>query len=139
MRLHPRMLRILVNLAIVFLCIESPALAKNMAPEICPRPIAGSVASEPEILSSDHGVLKVTLKFLTGTDPEGRVRFCYIYKDGAQAPTLRLNPGDTLILSLENDIASESSSAAPSPVPMQMQPDSCSKARMTAESTNLHF
>jgi len=117
------------------------AHAQNTSPEICPRPIAGSSATEPESLSSDHGVLNVTLKFLTSVDAQGHIRYCYNYKDGAQSPTLRVNPGDTLILNLENDITPESSRGAKSPTPMhmQMQPDSCSEAKMTASSTNLHF
>ncbi len=137
----PRMLRILLSLIIVFLCAEISPRAQNNNPQICQRPTAGSSASEPEDLRSDHGVLKVTLKFLTAADPQGHVRYCYVSQDGAQAPTLRVNPGDTLILNLENDIAPESSRPLPSPppMPMQMQPNSCSEAKMTASSTNLHF
>ena len=135
------MLRILIGLTIVFLWTQISALAQSSPPEICPRPIAGSRVSEPEGLSSDHGVLKVSLKFQTAVDAQGHIRYCYIYKDRAQAPTLRVNPGDTLILNLENDIAPESSRGVPAPLPMQMpmQPNSCSQAKMTATSTNLHF
>ena len=141
MRAGPRILRILIALTFVFLWAQISALAQNIAPENCPRPIAGSRASEPEALSSDHGVLRVTLKFLTAVDAQGHIRYCYIYKDGSQAPTLRVNPGDTLILNLENDIAPESSHhvLSPPPMRMQMQADSCSEAKMTAASTNLHF
>ncbi|HXP82529.1 MAG TPA: multicopper oxidase domain-containing protein [Verrucomicrobiae bacterium] len=133
------MVRILIALIPVFLWVHISALAKSITPEICPRPIAGSRASEPEDVTSDHGVLKVTLKFLTAVDSQGRIRYCYISKDGAQAPTLRVNPGDTLILNLENDIAPDSPHGSRSRPPMQMQPDSCSEAKMTASSTNLHF
>ena len=145
----PRMLRILLGLTTVFLCAEISARAQNTNPQICQRPAAGSRASQPEDLRSDHGVLKVTLKFLTAADHQGHVRYCYISEDGSQAPTLRVNPGDTLILNLENDIAPESSRPLPSPPPMQMQmqmqmpmpmqPNSCSEGKMTASSTNLHF
>jgi FtsP/CotA-like multicopper oxidase with cupredoxin domain len=136
-----RMLRILALLPIAFLSARLPTLAQAAASDICPRPIPGSRASEPEDLRSEHGVLKVTLKFLTAEDAQGHSRYCYIYKDGAQAPTLRVNPGDTLILNLENDIAPESFHAVrtPAPMPMQMPPDSCSGGKMTASSTNLHF
>jgi FtsP/CotA-like multicopper oxidase with cupredoxin domain len=137
----PQRLGVLFSLAIVFPCAGISAGAQTATREVCPRPIAGSKASEPEDLRSDHGVLKVGLKFLTSEDEQGRIRYCYLNKDGAQAPTLRLNPGDTLILNLENGTAMESSHAGPSPPPMQMQmqPDVCSKGRMTAASTNLHF
>jgi FtsP/CotA-like multicopper oxidase with cupredoxin domain len=141
MRACPRILRILFSLAILLLWVGISAFAQNVAPGPCPRPIPGSKVSEPEDLHSERGVLQVTLKFLTSYDEQGKIRYCYLYKDGAQAPTLRLNPGDTLILSLENNSAAESSSDDPSPPPMQMQmgPASCSKGKMTASSTNLHF
>jgi FtsP/CotA-like multicopper oxidase with cupredoxin domain len=99
------------------------------------------VATDPESLRSVQGELNVTLKFLSARDPEGHTRFCYIYKDGAEAPTLRVNPGDTLILNLENDIAAETSRAVSAVPPMQMhmQPDTCSEGKMAASSTNVHF
>jgi FtsP/CotA-like multicopper oxidase with cupredoxin domain len=131
----------LIGIAVAFLCTGISAYAHSTISEICPRPIAGSRASEPEAIRSDHGVLKVTLRFLSAPDPQGRTRYCYIYKDGAQAPTLRVNPGDTFILDLENGIAPESSDGIPSrpPMQMQLQSNSCSEAKMTAASTNMHF
>ena len=134
--------RMLLDLTLLLLGADNPALAQNSAPEICPRPVAGSTASDPEDLSSDHGVLKVTLKFLTSVDSQGHIRYCYIYKDGAQAPTLRVNPGDTLILNLENDIAPEPSHAAlrsPSHANANSDRKPAREAKMTASSTNLHF
>ncbi len=133
--------RIFLNMILFILGAGIPALAQKSPLEICPRPIAGSTASDPEDLRSDHGLLRVTLKFHTSADPQGNIRYCYIYKDGAQAPTLRVHPGDTLILNLENEIAPGSSHAATAPhqMRMQMQPDSCAEAKMTASATNLHF
>lgn len=141
MRVSPRIVRILIGLAAVFLCARTSTLAQTSAPEICPRPSPGSKASEPENLTSDNGVLNVTLKFLTATDAQGHTRFCYIHKNGAQAPTLRVYPGDTLILNLENDIAPESAHGLWSPqgIDMPMHSSSCSEGKMTATSTNLHF
>lgn len=135
---NPRILLFAVT-AILLAAISSRA--QNAAPEKCPRPISGEKVTEPEDLRSGHGTLKVTLQFQTAIDPQGRARYCYIYKDGAQAPTLRVNPGDTLILNLENDIASESSQAEAPHASMQMQlhSDSCSETKMTASATNLHF
>src|SRR5580700_1134952 len=100
MRARPQILRRLLILATALLSVAISGHAQNALPEICPRPTAGDKASEPEDLRSDHGILNVTLKFQTSTDAQGRVRYCYISKDGAQAPTLRVNPGDTLILNL---------------------------------------
>ncbi len=141
MRFCLRTPQILIGLTIAFLCANISARAHDTPSGICPRPVAGSLASEPEDLRSDNGVLNVKLKFLSSADSEGHVRFCYIYNDGAQAPTLRANPGDTLILTLENDIAPATKLTVTPAAPMQMQikAASCSEAPMTAASTNLHF
>ncbi len=129
------------GLVAVVVCANRPALAQNHVPENCPRPVAGSKAPEPEDLRSDRGVLEVTFKFLGSVDAQGHVHYCYLYKDGSQSPTLRLNPGDTLILHLENDIAPEAPRPRAPSIPMHMKMDvaMCSQAKMTAASTNLHF
>src|SRR5208282_6945290 len=80
------------------------ALAQASKGEVCPRPPAGSAVPEPEDLRSQNGVLRVELTFLNFRDPRGQARYCYLYKDGSQAPTLRLHPGDRLILTLKNDL-----------------------------------
>jgi FtsP/CotA-like multicopper oxidase with cupredoxin domain len=141
MRVRPLKLWLFLLCAIAILFTEISGHAQAPAKEICPRPAAGDKVSQPEDLRSDHAELRVTLKFETSTDAQGRVRYCYTYKDGAQAPTLRVDPGDTLIFNLENDIAPESpQSAKPhASMHMQMNSDSCSQAKMTASSTNLHF
>ncbi len=147
MRSRPRIKHSLIALTILILGADLSARAQNPAPEPCPRPIAGSKASQPEDLRSEHGELKLTLKFRESLDAQGHSRYCYITKDGAESPTLRVSPGDTLILSLENDIAPESPSGTASAAPatmqmsmhMKMQPNSCSQAKISTSSTNLHF
>ena len=37
-------------------------------------------------------------------EPDGSWRFCYVLASGAQAPTLRLHPGDRLVLTLKNEL-----------------------------------
>jgi FtsP/CotA-like multicopper oxidase with cupredoxin domain len=72
------------------------------------------------------------------------VRYCYTDEQGNQAPTLRLQPGDTLILNLKNEIslpAADSSSGSNS---MRVknsrgENDPCAGGAMTLSSTNLHF
>jgi len=80
-------------------------LGQSIAPESCPRPAAGSVVPEPKDLHSQNGVLKVELTYRSYPDAQGRTRYCYLDKDGNEAPTLRLNPGDWLILSFKNEAA----------------------------------
>ncbi|HTF44721.1 MAG TPA: multicopper oxidase domain-containing protein, partial [Terriglobales bacterium] len=55
--------------------------------------------------------------------------------DGSQAPTLRLHPGDRLILRLKNEL-SLPASAPPLHARLQSR---CASAMMTAATTNLHF
>jgi FtsP/CotA-like multicopper oxidase with cupredoxin domain len=65
------------------------------------------------------------------------MRYCYIADDGSQAPTLRLNPGDLLILSLKNQLSLPGVGMMMNPA--AAQPKSCSVGAMDASSTNLHF
>ncbi|MFZ0037813.1 MAG: multicopper oxidase domain-containing protein, partial [Candidatus Acidiferrales bacterium] len=106
----------------------------------CPRPSAGSAIAEPEDLRSRDGVLKVDLRFRKAQDGNGNARFCYLAADGSEAPTLRVNPGDLLILTLKNEVP-----APATPVAMAMgargheSSKECAGGEMTADSTNLHF
>ncbi len=117
----------------------------------CKRSAPGSAISEPEDLRSKSGVLRVDLAFRTSPDPNGQLRYCYVAPDGAEAPTLRLHPGDLLILRLRNEAEPWPQSAGPSHGPMPMpvsagtmrqessDHDPCHGGPMTALATNLHF
>jgi len=120
----------------------------------CARPAPGSAVTEPKDLRSEHGVLKLDLQVRNHREADGSVRYCYRLADGTESPTLRLHPGDTLILHLKNELEELDTSA--------QQPqdhahsheahshdahsahgakssDPCSSGAMTAVSTNLHF
>ena len=77
--------------------LTSPAgsSGSTAADQVCARFTAGSVVSAPPELESQNGVLEVTMGFLTVTDSQGLVRYCYVTNTGLEAPTLRVNPGDT--------------------------------------------
>src|SRR5579871_217853 len=99
--------------------------------QTCPRPLAGSVVSAPVDLRSTSGRLAVPLSF------EGELaRYCYVYDGNAQAPTLRLHPGDTLILTLKNDLTPAERGSLPH---HNSRTTDCGAKPMTAASTNLHF
>ena len=105
----------------------------------CPsRPSVGSVVGEPENLRSAHGVLRVDLSYRSGVDADGQMRYCYVSADGGEAPTLRVKPGDRLILRLKNE-----QPAAPPMAAMashaQAMAAACRSGTMSAASTNLHF
>jgi FtsP/CotA-like multicopper oxidase with cupredoxin domain len=116
----------------------------------CPdRPTAGSVVKNPYDLYSKSGVLQANYTFKSSFD-QGYLHECYIYPTGsgpAEAPTLRLSPGDHLVLNLTNRL-----SYLPPPPPGKQNAmagmahatrttpgDPCSGGTMVATSTNIHF
>ncbi len=75
----------------------------------CPlRPPAGSPINNPPDLYSQNGTLSLDLALKNGADSNGFMHYCYVYLyQGKQieAPTLRLNPGDQLVLNLTDSIS----------------------------------
>jgi FtsP/CotA-like multicopper oxidase with cupredoxin domain len=128
---------------------SSRAPATQVASDLCARPSAGGTVPEPKDLRSENGVLKLDLQIHNHREPDGSVHYCYRSADGAESPTLRLHPGDWLILRLKNDLAETGDSghqlehAAHSHDAHAMlgsrPSDPCSSGAMTAVSTNLHF
>jgi FtsP/CotA-like multicopper oxidase with cupredoxin domain len=76
----------------------------------CFRAAVGAEVPEPRDLRSVNGILKVDLSFRSFVDSKGEVRYCYVTLNGEQAPTLRVKPGDTVILNFKNE-----ATAAPQP------------------------
>jgi FtsP/CotA-like multicopper oxidase with cupredoxin domain len=150
----------------IFAALPTCVPAQNPSQEVCARPAVGSAVPEPEDLRSKGGVLRVELIYRNVVDANGQMRYCYVSKDGGQAPTLRLNPDDELILSLKNELtgpvqimgqsAGQSAprlsklavaqtadktakgDSMPITAPMTMQ-GPCAAKKMTSLSTNLHF
>ena len=69
----------------------------------CPRPDAGSVVQNPAALFSSDGVLNVRFSYQHRIDSSGRELFCFMTPDGLQNPTLHVNPGDRLIITVTNN------------------------------------
>ena len=69
----------------------------------CVRPAAGSVVNDPPALFSSDGVLNVRFSYQTVIDSVGRDLFCFMTPDGLQNPTLHVNPGDLLIITVTNN------------------------------------
>jgi len=69
----------------------------------CSRFTAGSVIHNPPALYSNNGVLNVRFSYQTSTDSVGRQLFCYMTPDGLENPTLHVNPGDTLNITVTNN------------------------------------
>ena len=114
----------------------------------CTRAAPGSELPEPEDLRSENGVLRLDLNIRNSRDADGSTRYCYVLADGSESPTLRLHPGDQLILRLKNDLHdleleksrvhlhlhSRGGASAPDP-----NGDPCASGKMNPTSTNLHF
>jgi FtsP/CotA-like multicopper oxidase with cupredoxin domain len=117
--------------------------------DVCVRPEPGSAISEPTDLRSSDGVLLVDLTLRDGPQPRGRVRYCYLTPEGAASPTLRVKPGDLLILRFRNRLdelatnlpdAKAQEAAFTFPICKVPRPtDACASGTVTAVSTNLHF
>jgi FtsP/CotA-like multicopper oxidase with cupredoxin domain len=110
----------------------------------CDRPAVGSNVPEPEDLRSAHGVLNVDLAVRDHRESDGSMRYCYVLADGAQSPTLRLHPGDLLILKLRNELKGAPAQAPGIEITRHSRspgatPDPCTSGMMSPTSTNLHF
>jgi len=130
--------QILLFVAIAFSCLPVCTAAQSANTDACPRPAAGATVPEPEDLRSQNGVLKVELTYRSSLEPNGSYRYCYLYKNRAEAPTLRLKPGDLLILSLKNEVSLPSGTGAAKPA-MHSMPGGCAGAQMSSATTNIHF
>ena len=119
---------------------------QDIARAACRQPAPGSAVLEPRDLRSHDGVLQVDLAIYDQKHPDGSTSYCYLTPDGALSPTLRLKPGDLLILRFKNDLIDFSSTATnpndPStwPICTAKKPiDPCASGAMTVVSSNLHF
>jgi FtsP/CotA-like multicopper oxidase with cupredoxin domain len=119
-------------------------LAAQAREESCPRPLPGSAVMAPEDLRSVNGVLKVELTAHNAKEKNGSSRYCFIDENGKEAPTLRANPGDLVILTLKNDLSDfDANSAVAAHHHMNAdagkEANPCTSGLMARDSTNLHF
>jgi FtsP/CotA-like multicopper oxidase with cupredoxin domain len=141
------MVKRLSLLSLALLCLHllpANVRAQEMPADRCPRPSPGSPVPEPEDLRSQNGLLEVDLTIQNNAEKDGSARYCYLLADGNQSPTLRLHPGDLLILNLKNNLTT--SESAPSVTnhshaskSSKKEADPCTRSSMTLTSTNLHF
>jgi FtsP/CotA-like multicopper oxidase with cupredoxin domain len=125
------------------------ATGADTADQVCARSAAGSVVVDPPVLESQNGMLEITMKFLTVTDSQGLVRYCYVTSTGLEAPTLAVNPGDQLIIHFQNALPAASSTGMSDNMagmkmtlandsPVTSTSSACNGA-MGADVTNIHF
>jgi FtsP/CotA-like multicopper oxidase with cupredoxin domain len=137
-----------LTLSAVLIALTATAhAAESKTQDPCVRAAPGSPVPEPRDLRSDHGVLKVDLSVHDFQETDGKTRYCYVMPDGSVAPTLRLHPGDLLVLHLKNELVDTDPAQAKTPAHMHehshgsatKSADPCTSGAMTAVSTNLHF
>ena len=108
-------------------------------PEVCPRPAPGSAIAAPADLRNSEGKLTVDLAFRTFVDKYGNARYCYVSRNDVQSPTLRVHPGDELVLTLNNELPRAASGSPAHQHTMGAKDGSCGGGSADASSTNLHF
>ena len=130
---------------IAFSFLIASTLHASSAPlEVCPRPAVGANIGEPPDLRSKNGILELTLTAANSRQPDGATRYCYTDEAGQESPTLRVHPGDEVILHLKNDLKNlqPANTAAPhlhGPPRDDSRRICTATATMSLVSTNLHF
>jgi FtsP/CotA-like multicopper oxidase with cupredoxin domain len=133
--------------------------------DVCARPGPGSAIAEPADLRSQGGILETDLHIRNEKLPDGASRYCYLTADGKPSPTLRVKPGDELVIHFKNDLADldaadldkaaldTTTAAIDRPLSgapictaeksarkiVEKSADPCESGAMTPVSTNLHF
>ena len=109
----------------------------------CPdRPASGTIVNDPYSVSSQSGTVSATLTMAQSVDSGGYTHYCYKYTAGSQvveAPTLRMNPGDTLNLTINNQIQDEGASKMKMDMTLAGTPVCGDGGEATVSSTNVHF
>jgi len=121
--------------------LTAPAAASSdAADQVCARSSTGSVVSAPPELESQNGVLEVTMKFLTATDSQGLIRYCYVTDNGLEAPTLRVTPGDKLMIHFQNALPASNDNMADMKMTLAANDaGSACNGSMGSNVTNIHF
>jgi FtsP/CotA-like multicopper oxidase with cupredoxin domain len=129
--------------------INSTSSRTPVAPvaNACQRFAAGSVVQQPPALFSQNGVLNVNFSYQTTSDPVGRQLFCFMTANGLENPTLHLNPGDTLNITVTNNTPPVvPTTTEPFNPPncgdttaLLLNPDTTGLNPMTGGSMNIHY
>src|SRR5580704_8317353 len=143
---HPREIEGELDMRFGFRCLLAVVVCgfsflQTVGQASCPaRPSPGSVVQDALSLTSQNGVLGAELVMGLSVDEFGYTHYCYNYKSptgDVEAPTLRLNQGDTLQLHVVDRIqGSDSRGMKMHSVPGQICGDT---GTPTLQSTNVHF
>jgi FtsP/CotA-like multicopper oxidase with cupredoxin domain len=101
-------------------------------PNPCPRFTAGSSVRNPPALFSEEGILNVRFSYQTTTDANSRALYCFMTPNGVENPTLYVNPGDHLVITITNNTPTGT-------MPMVLNPPNCGDSTMNTASVNIHY
>jgi FtsP/CotA-like multicopper oxidase with cupredoxin domain len=125
------------------LCLLLPGSIFAQSGQPCPRYAAGSTIVEPEDLFSSRGVLQLNLTYQTRIDVYGNTLYCFTNSDGAEGPTLHVQPGDQLIINFKNGLPASLSSGSTNAMPGMIMTGSpsttCGAVVMNNASVNIHY
>ena len=122
-----------------FLCVFSFVRVEAQCPA---RPDPGSVVKDALSLNSVNGVLDAEFTMRHSVDTGGFNHYCLNYENGkteVEAPTLRLNQGDRLVLDVKDRIESDDDSSGMAGMDMSGTPTCGDTGTPTLSSTNVHF
>jgi FtsP/CotA-like multicopper oxidase with cupredoxin domain len=112
----------------------------------CQRFAAGSAVQNPPALFSQNGVLNVKFSYQSATDSNGRQLFCFMTPNGMENPTLYLNAGDTLNVTVTNNTpfnpvgdSTELYDAPNCGATTQLTQNPANSNGMTGGSMNIHY
>jgi len=114
-------------------CCSGAALADG---GVCPRPAAQSPVNNPPDIFSTNGVINIQMNYLTSVDDSGRTLFCFVTSDGMESPTLHVNPGDTIKITLTNQVPQAPGGRSEV---VSNGEAACGSTTMTDSTVNMHF
>ncbi|MFY9977331.1 MAG: multicopper oxidase domain-containing protein [Candidatus Sulfotelmatobacter sp.] len=127
------------------LCSVIGCVSLEAAAQCPPRPPIGTVVQDALSLTSRNGVLDADFDMGYSVDQYGYTHYCYKYQSSTgvvEAPTIRVNQGDELLLKVKDNIpVPANSSDSMSNMDMSEQAGTiCGDGgAATLQSTNVHF
>jgi FtsP/CotA-like multicopper oxidase with cupredoxin domain len=95
---------IVIFLALLPLCVSDVSRDSS----VCARAASGGTVIPPAEMLSSNGQLRAILEFRSDVDDSGLTRYCYISGNAIESPTLRVRPGDEVVLDLKNELPAAS-------------------------------
>jgi len=130
------MTKILSSALLLFvLTLLMPGQALAADGGVCPREEAGAVVQPPPDLYAKDGKLEVRFNYYTSVSNSGLTLFCFVTSDGKEQPTLHVNPGDKIVMTVTNMVPPTHALAEVASAGQ----DVCGNATMTDTSVNVHF